>query len=62
MRYSLLKVCRTSYDGTMYPYRIPEFFIIHILLDQSQSSGQVAYAVCDEIYVIPCSYMLFPPK
>ena len=26
MRYSLLKVCRTSYDGTMYPYRIPELF------------------------------------
>ena len=26
MRYSLLKVCRTSYDGTMYPYRIPKLF------------------------------------
>lgn len=26
IRYSLLKVCRTSYDGTMYPYRIPELF------------------------------------
>lgn len=26
MRYYLLKVCRTSYDGTMYPSRIPELF------------------------------------
>ena len=26
MRYSLLKVCSTSYDGTMYPSRIPELF------------------------------------
>ena len=50
MRYSLLKVCRTSYDGTMYPYRIPELL----------SSGQVAYAVSDEIYVEPVHVCYFP--
>lgn len=30
IRYSLLKVCRTSYDGTMYPYRIPEIGRAHV--------------------------------